>query len=283
MDFINIRVMSYIQLIEDEIKSYRRLNVDTKIEKESYIIGAGDSYAAALVIEGKTKRKAIALDPYEALEIPLDREIIIVSVSGKTKYNIEVAKRAKKEDKKVISITANKDSPLAKESDEIILLPYSSRTPLPGTLSFLLTLSALYSMFNLEEDTEDTEGIILNDNPFFVGKEENYGIAYFASLKMNEIFGSPANYERLELFVHSPIFSTRGRQIVILSSGDERERTLSRLVNFTDVYITECKGAFCNAFFIVKSVINTMKKRNWDRIYFVEDKQILNISSTMIY
>ena len=276
--------MNYPDLIEGELKKFSPLETDKRIDS-GVVVGAGDSYAAALVVESKTRRKAIALDPYEAINLNVDKPYVIVSISGKTKTNIELAKVKKREGRKVIAITANASSPLAQNSDEIIIVPYKADTALPGTLSFLLALSALYSLFNLEltEDYKRAKPIMLKEQPFFIGQGENYGIAYYATLKMNEIFCEPANYEKLELFPHSPIFSTRKRQIVVLSSKDEREKRLKELINFTDVSLTECHDAFCNAFSIIHSIAERMRKENWNRICFLDDKQILNISSEMIY
>ncbi|MEJ2770500.1 MULTISPECIES: SIS domain-containing protein [unclassified Stygiolobus] len=276
--------MNYIELIEDEVKKFHPIEVEQKITS-GIIVGAGDSYAVALALEGKTSKKVIAVDPYEALHINSDRPYVIVSISGRTKTNIELAKIKRKEGRKVIAVTANPTSPLAENSTETILIPYNSNITLPGTLSFLLALSAVYSLFGIEipKDYIKAKSFELREKPFFVGQGENYGIAYFSALKLNEIFCENANYERFELFLHSPIFSTRGRQIVLLNSGSERERRLKKLIDFTYVYLTECTDAFCNALTAILAIIERMKRENWNRICFIDDKKILNISSEMIY
>ncbi|ARM77036.1 SIS domain-containing protein [Acidianus manzaensis] len=267
--------------MEKEINKDYKVNANLNLDS-AFVTGAGDSYAAALAIEGKTKGRFKAIDPYDSLEYEnLDRPLIIVSVSGKPKSNILLAKKFKNKTK-IIVVTANKDSILAKLADYIVELPYKSPIILPGTLSFLMSLSALYSIANEEEDKgEDKEIFLLN--PYFIGKESNYGIAYFSYLKMAEIFGIKSNYERLEQFCHSPIFSSRNSEIIILSSKDKREEELKSLINYTQVYLTNCEGAFCNAKTILRSIIYTMKKNNWNKIYFLDDKNILSISSTMIY
>jgi len=273
--------MDYIKLLEEELNTNYKINSDIQLD-EGYIVGSGDSYAAGLTVQGKKKGKIMVLDPYEALDFNFDKPVIILSVSGKTKYNVLLARKLRNR-ARVIAVTANLDSPLAKESKEIIELPYKPKARLPGFLSFLMSLSALYSIFRLEEDKEQGRSFDIEGNPFFVGKEENYGVTYFASLKMAEIFGGPSNYEKLELFVHAPIFSTRNREIIIFSSGDDREKSLKSAINYTKVETTECKGAFCNTRSLLYSLILKMKKENWNRIYFFEDEKILNISSEMIY
>lgn len=273
--------MTFIDAIEEELSRDYRVKAEIQLD-EAYVTGAGDSYAAAITIEGKTKGRFKAIDPYEALDFEvIKKPLVIVSVSGKPKSNIMLARKFRGK-VRIIVITANKFSPLATYADEIVELPYKPKTILPGTLSFLMSLSALFSLANIDEDRGEGEEIFLR-NPFFVGKGENYGIAYFASLKMAEIFGLRTSYERLEQFCHSPIFASKDSEIIILSSGDKRESELKSLINYTQTYITECGGAFCNAKTVLKSIVYTMKKIKWDRVYFLEDKNILSISSTMIY
>ncbi|MDT7872761.1 MAG: hypothetical protein RRB18_04030 [Sulfolobaceae archaeon] len=59
--------MNYIELIEDEVKKFHPIEVEQKITS-GIIVGAGDSYAVALTLERKTSKKAIAVDPYDAVD-----------------------------------------------------------------------------------------------------------------------------------------------------------------------------------------------------------------------
>ncbi|MDT7900651.1 MAG: SIS domain-containing protein [Acidianus sp.] len=270
--------MAIIEDIEEEISQNYKINSGVKLD-EAYITGAGDSFAASLVIEGKTNGRFRAVDPYDALSMNIDKPLVIVSISGKPKSNINLARKFKGKTK-IYAITANPESELAKLADEVIYLPYRPKRILPGTLSFMMSLSALYDIANVEEDKGCGKEITIEDRAFFVGKGENYGIAYFAYLKLAEIFGWSSNFERLEQFFHSPIFSSRSRQVIIFSSGDEREKEARKLMN---VNLTECGGAFCNLRTFLKSLIFTMRIKNWNKIYFLEDKEMLNISSAMIY
>jgi fructoselysine-6-P-deglycase FrlB-like protein len=266
---------SVIEELKNDLKRDFRVKVDMKLE-EAYVAGAGDSYAAALCIEGKTKGRFKAIDPYD--DYIITKPLIIVSISGRTRSNIALAKKVKGK-VKLIVITANENSELARLADELVILPLQ-RKSLPGTISFLMTLSTLYSISGFEPDKEISEPIPLPHNPFFIGKEENFGIAYYAYLKLAEFFGETSNYERLEQFFHAPVFLTRGRNIVIFSSSDQREDFNA---NFANVVKTKCKGAFCNALWLIKSIIMRMEKEKWDKIYYLEDKEILNFSSLSIY
>ncbi|AWR93376.1 SIS domain-containing protein [Acidianus brierleyi] len=273
--------IDYIKIINEELNTQYKIKADINLDS-AYVTGAGDSFAASLVIEGKTNGRFRAIDPYDALTYnELDKPLIIVSVSGKPISNIKLAKKFSKK-VKIITITANENTELAKLSDLIIKIPYSSKYQLPGTLSFLMSLSALYSIANIEED-KGTDDPFPLCNPFFIGKGENFGIAFYAYLKIAEIFGQKSNYERLEQFCHSPIFSSKNGNVIILSSNDKRERKLYSLIDFTNVYATKCEGAFCNTRTIIRSVLNEMQKKNWNKIYFLEDKKILDVSSKMIY
>ncbi len=272
--------MDYVKLIEEELNTDYRVRADVQLD-EAYVTGAGDSYAAALTIQEKTGGRFRAIDPYDALSYKVDKPLVIVSVSGRPKSNVVLAKRLKGK-VKVIAVTSNLEGDLAKVADHVVHLPYRPKAALPGTLSFLMSLSALYSLANVDEDKGEGKDVQLK-NPFFVGKGENFGIAYFAHLKMAEVFGEKSGFERLEQFCHSPIFSSRGSTIVLLSSGDERERELASLIDYTDVYSTDCQGALCNTKVVIKSLLSEMRRRNWNRIYFLEDSKILAISSKMIY
>lgn len=275
--------MTYAELIENEITQNYRVITDLKLDK-AYVTGAGDSYAVALTIEGKTKGRFRALDSFEALFYDeLELPLVIISVSGRPKSNILLAKKFKGKTK-IYVITANEESELSKLADYIILIPYKPNQTLPGTLSFLMSLSAVYSLANVDEDKERDHNVIkLSNSPFFVGFGENYGIAYYAKLKLAEIFGYSSNSEKFEQFCHSPIFMTDKRQIILLRSGIEREEELIRSVDYTEIAATKCKGAFCNAYAIIRSIIYKMKIENWDKIYFLENKKILGVSSHMIY
>ncbi len=273
----------YVELMQKELEQDFIVNTDLKLEG-AYVAGAGDSYAVALTIEGKTRGRFKALDPYEGLEYEeLERPLVVVSVSGKPKSNIQLASKFKGKTK-IFVVTANEESELSKLADYLILIPYKSKIQLPGTLSFLMSLSAIYSLAGEKIDIEEDNNVInLSNDPFFVGYGENFGIAYYATLKFSEIFGYSTNSEKLEQFCHSPIFMTTNRQIIVLRKGIEREEELISKIDYTTIASTKCKGAFCNAKVLIKSILEKMRRENWDRIYFIDNKKILNISSQMIY
>ncbi|MEM3018578.1 MAG: hypothetical protein QXO25_06850, partial [Candidatus Bathyarchaeia archaeon] len=71
--------------------------------------GAGDSFAAAMATEYLAIRKARSLDPYELAREPsiaADQHLYIISVSGRTRSNVEAARSATGIARKVTAITA---------------------------------------------------------------------------------------------------------------------------------------------------------------------------------
>lgn len=83
--------MDYITLLEEELNTNYKVDSPIQLD-QAYVIGAGDSYAAGLIVQEKSYKKIIVLDPYEALDFNIDKPTVILSVSGKTKYNVILAK-----------------------------------------------------------------------------------------------------------------------------------------------------------------------------------------------
>src|SRR5207245_3289269 len=68
---------------------------------------------------------------------------VIISVSDKTKTNIELARKSKRMSRETIAVTANPESPLAKECDQTLQLKYRTAGVLTsGTVSFTTSLLA---------------------------------------------------------------------------------------------------------------------------------------------
>ncbi len=269
----------YAEEIERELESDFRFKVDLKLER-AYVVGAGDSYASALVVEGETGGRFLAVDPYDGANRDLtDRPVIFVSISGKPFYNVKLAKslRSKTE---TFALTSNPSSDLALNVDHSIRIPYSSRTALPGVLSFLMSSYALLEIAGIRTREEKINTFPLQDHPFFVGSKGNYGVAYYAYLKMSEVFGNYSNAERTEQFCHSPIFSSKGRQVVIFGDS-EREMRLAEMMD--NSMITLKREPLNNARAFLYSLVRKMREEGRDKIFYLDCRKILNISSSMIY
>ncbi|QKR00558.1 hypothetical protein GWK48_09360 [Metallosphaera tengchongensis] len=272
----------YIEALEEEAKRIPDLKSEVSERIEGGVItGSGDSFAACLALEGKSLGRFRCVDPYDLLDWNPPNTLIIVSVSAKPKVYLALVEKLRGKSE-IVLVTASENSKLLNLVDRVVKVPYQPAQTLPGTLSFVATLKTLYSLAGIWEEPERGKPMKLGRSPFFVGRGENYGVAYFAYLKMAEIFGEISNAERLEQFLHSPVFSSGGRRVVFLSSGDWREKTIENY-NYENFLFSPCKSSLCNAETVVLSIIEEMKQRNWDKIWFLENKNILKFSSDMIY
>src|SRR2546428_1511777 len=108
--------------------------------------GSGDSLASSLFAHYLSQMQASAADPYDLQlhpQVSKNKTVFITSVSGKTRTNLELAKKVKGLAKKRVAITANPESPLAKECNDMIQLRLRSAGILTsGTASFSATLLA---------------------------------------------------------------------------------------------------------------------------------------------
>src|SRR2546429_7798950 len=116
-----------------------------KLERSSLVfVGSGDSYATAVFAQELSQGEAVASDPYELLtniNRIRGKNLVIISVSGRTKTNIELARKAKGISSSTLAITANLESPLARECDETLRLEYrTTRILTSGTISFTTSL-----------------------------------------------------------------------------------------------------------------------------------------------
>ena len=117
---------SPIGKLSDEVESqpqtlekFARLELP-KARRGSIFVGAGDSYAAAQAGCFASDCRCMALDPYvlaSAPKIAEGREVFFVSVSGRTRSNVQAARKARPYAKRTTALTAVADSPLAGLAD----------------------------------------------------------------------------------------------------------------------------------------------------------------------
>ncbi len=191
--------------------------------------GSGDSYAAAVFAQELSQGEAIALDPYELLRNTRrirGKNLVIISVSGKTKTNLELAREAKGIAANILAITANPQSPLARECDETLQLKYRTTGILTcGTVSFTTSLLACASLLrNLPrtiqlktvldpaahlatELKQPSEGTFL-----FTGSGVNYALSLYGAAKINEVLGAKAEAVYPEQLGHAKLFTIDKKQ-----------------------------------------------------------------------
>src|SRR5262249_8889321 len=126
------------------------------IEKQAnhpIFVGAGDSYSASLCVAFLAGPPVMGLDPYSlsnSISWATGRPVYIVSISGETRTNVELARALKGVAKETIAITSNPGSRLASAVDRIAELPFKPRSKSPGMASFTLSLAAALKVCGLD-------------------------------------------------------------------------------------------------------------------------------------
>jgi glucosamine--fructose-6-phosphate aminotransferase (isomerizing) len=277
-------------------------------DENCLFVGSGDSYVAALAAQYTSGNRAIAGHPADIIansSMVDGRHVYFVSISGNTKANALAAQVAAKRGAKTTAITARPDSRLAKACDEMIELRYKSTgVKTAGTISFtasMLTclaiaakirvpasLGSMYKKADAQAEkaskTDKKSFIILGDGILFPA-------AMYGALKFNEVFGAKAMPYPLEEFCHSPLFSAKkSDQIIILgANGDgkdldsrlRKERLPSMHVDCTAS--TEIESLLQAAFFVQLLAVKLARRRKLTDCYFLKNKKLLKTSSDFIY
>jgi len=289
-------------------KDYRFRHLDPS---HTIFTGSGDSFASSLFAHYLSEMQAFAADPYELQlhpKVSKNKTLFITSVRGKTRTNIQLAKRVRGLAKKRVAITANPESPLAKECDEVIRLRYRSRGILTsGTASFSASLLAVASLIRrlpkldslpiMERRTAEWARR-LRVHPrgefLFVGSGTGYALAMYAAFKIHEVLGLPAHYQHTEQLGHSQLFSLQEKSdnLLFLSPSSEKKtsevyRTLSK-TGFNAYLLKSDRrdpilGALQVMFCLQHLALYLGRKMGLKECAFVTDKKRLALSSELIY
>jgi len=273
-------------------------------------IGSGDSLASSLFAHYLSNMQAFAADPYELQlnpKVAKNKTIFITSVSGKTRTNIQLARKVKGVAKKRVAITANSKSPLAKECDDLIQLRYRSPGILTsGTASFSAALLAVASLIRRlpkldslpvveRRAAEWARGLRVHPRGEFllVGSGTGYALAMYAAFKIHEVLGLSAQYQHTEQLGHSQLFSLQNKtaNLLFLSPSPDKKasevfRALSKsgfnayLLNSgaRDPILAALQVTFC----IQHLALYLGRKMGLQECAFVTDKK-LALSSRLIY
>jgi fructoselysine-6-P-deglycase FrlB-like protein len=302
--------------IEYQVQDLPKLIQPNKINPDCCLfIGSGDSFVAGLIAHYASKGRAISCNPMEFLLNPFladNRQIYIISISGRTNANILSAKVARKHKLRTTAITRKPESILAKYCDDIIKLSYKSAGVLtPGTIGFtscmlscLCLLSEVKELnyidkiyFQAKSEADDLlEKHFIDTSSFiFLGDGVLFPIGIYGALKVNEIFGSKSYAYTVEEFCHSPIFSIRpGDNIIIFDNGGydkKKARTLCKRLDkmsYSSLYINLNNLAVMEA--VLKSIfliqfltLNIAKRNGLKDCFFISNKELLKLSSDLIY
>lgn len=327
-NFINKkRKMNPLEVMEREI--YRQILEIPKIKRFNQIVnhqnciftGSGDSYVVGLICSYLTNFNAICIDPADMVinpSISKGKTVFIISISGKTQENILVAQKIKKYSNKIVAITNNPNSQLAKNCDTVVYLDYKTvPVSTAGTLSFGISLLTCLNILgkslmidnlsNIYEKTrKKAENLVFKtENLFtsskcrsviFLGNSILFPIALYGSLKINEVFGWKSFAYSLENFCHSPLFEITEDDLILIFSSKRHSlhnkvKKLSRLLQkrkITTVVMeipdyNDIQILLFSTFLIQLYVAKLANKLEFQNCYFLENKDLLKISSQLIY
>jgi len=278
-----------------------------KLFDDCIYVGSGDSYVAGLIVEYLTSHKCrcySASDLFNSRFIK-DKTYCFISVTGKTKANIEVARRASQAGVKTIAVTLNKNSKLANICDEVVpLMITRTDTPTAGFGTFVANVVTCLQITGVtiprKFDIWHKNGVQLSQNLlpsvttpeqtiYLLGNNTLYAIAFYASLQMAEFFGSTAIAHKMEEFCHSPIFGLKKSDYVwLLGQNEEQIRTrLNRLglrLSYIELYNKDIfTQLFVSIFFVQNLILLLAEKYGYTELQYVMMKDVLKASSDIIY
>ena len=279
-----------------------------KISDKCIYVGSGDSYVAGLFTEYLTDHKCRCYSPSDlsAYKLPRDWTYCFVSVTGKTRANIELAERASQAGAKTVAITFNENSKLAHVCDKIIH-PKIKRANMPtaGFGSFVANVVTCLQVAGITVPKKFdewynnavklsqnlSESMILPDDVvFLLGNKLLYPLALYASFQMAEFFGTTAVAHKLEEFCHSPIFGLkRIHHLWVL--GQKEEQVAKRIgnlegqqISYFELYSKDNISEIFESIFFVQNLILLMaEKQGYTELRYVMMKDILKVSSDIIY
>ena len=120
-----------------------------------YLVGCGDSaFAGSAIALAFQKHAGIDTESVHALDLaryrvrylPRQSAIMCISFSGKVGRTIEAAKQAKRFGHRVIVVTGEPASPLAREANDVLTLSVPTLGYSPGTSTYLAILAALLQL-----------------------------------------------------------------------------------------------------------------------------------------
>ncbi|MDF3032736.1 MAG: putative phosphosugar isomerase [Nitrososphaeraceae archaeon] len=310
-----------VEAMEHEIDSQStlllKLELPERVDPTKCVMtGSGDSYVAASIASYLSNRRTVCCFPSELIlnnDILEGKELYVVSISGRTAQNIAAAKAAKKRNIKTTAITANSYSELARLCDRVVRVDYSdSGVPTSGSISFLSTLLACVSLVTrITVSPKDLQGALevakttvnsildqISDTPssiLYLAEGPLYPIAWYGSLKMNEVLGVRSFPYSTQEYCHAPLFSIKKDDTIIIlneicSEATPENEFLQKLrkLNFPvlSLNLPVSPGISCllQAVFSVQLLaLRKAKKKGMTDCFFAQSRDLLNASSACIY
>ena len=277
-----------------------------KMFEECIYIGSGDSFVAGLIAEYLTQKcKCYSPSDLANSRLQDDKTYCFISVTGKTKANIEIALRAQKAGLRTAAVTANEKSKLAQICDQVIPLNITRiKTQTAGFCTFVanvitcLQLSGVDvpSKFDLwhknavEISSKILKSLNLPDHVLYIlGNNLLYPLALYTSFQMAEFFGTTAVPHKLEEFCHSTIFGLKkSHSVWILGQNEKicssRIEELGVRSSYIELYNSDMLSQVFQSIFILQSLMLLLAERyEFTELQYLEKKDILKVSSDLIY
>ena len=317
-----MRRLGSLEAMERDIESqleFSKLNLPEQVDSTKCVMtGSGDSYIAASIASYLSNRRAICCFPPDLIlnhQILEGKELYIVSVSGRTACNISAAKVAKKMNVKTIAITANSNSELARLCDRVVSIDYIiPKVVTSGSAGFLSTMLSCISLLagakvskkNLQFAHQAANTAVnklvsqISDTPssiLYLAEGLLYPVAWYGSLKINEVLGVKSSPYSIEEYCHAPLFSIKKDDAIIILGGTKSKKSeapgneiIKRLekANFSvfllDLSQSSAIGILLQAIFSVQLLaLRKAKKMGMSECFFVQNQDLLDISSACIY
>ena len=241
-----------------QIKELNNIH-NSKLFDDCIYVGSGDSYVAGLIAEYLTNHKCRCYSPSDLFNSRFikDKTYCFISVTGKTKANIEVARRASQAGVRTVAVTLNRNSQLAKVCKEVVPLKITTiQTPTIGFGTFVASVITCLQIVGVtipsRFDLWQKNGLELSLNllssmifpeqtVYLLGNKTLYAIALYTSLKMSEFFCTTAVAHKLEEFCHSPIFGIKkSHHLWIMGQNEEpiskRLKSLGLHLSYIELY-----------------------------------------------
>jgi glutamine---fructose-6-phosphate transaminase (isomerizing) len=212
------------------------------ISRQAMFAGSGDSWAAAMFASELDNKTALAQDPGELLaniQQAQNKPIVIISTSGRTRANVELAKRARTRKIKTIAVTSDQTSLLSEMCDELVILEYNKASGLTsGTISFTASLLAcakllrrlpsdlkIGSALSYAEEWALNVHVPVLGKCVFAGSGVDRAIAEYGACKIQEVLGSTAIGTYPEQVGHALLFSlSRSKDTIVCVDTIGRRR-----------------------------------------------------------
>jgi len=315
-----IRFLSAVRSIIQKMNSIESLKLDfdsqirnlnkicnEKILDDCIYVGSGDSYVAGLIVEFLTDHKCKCYSPSDLLNSRLivDKTYCFISVTGNTKANIQLARRATDLGVRTIAVTNNRNSQLAQVCREILPSKITvKQSPTTGFGTFVanvitclqivgVRIPSNFDMWRkkgIELSVDLIDSMILpKETVYLLGNNTLYPLALYASLKMSEFFCTTAVVHKLEEFCHSPIFGIKKYHHIWIM-GQKEEAVIKRLkrlglhLSYVELYRPDIFTQLFESIFFIQNLMFLMaRKYGYKQLQYVLRKDILKASSDIIY